>query len=798
MDELIADLRCALRSMRRSPGFTAVALLMLALGTGANAAMFSMIDSIMLRSPFSDSDRLAIVLASPPGGQRSAAISLPQYQSLVESAPALESIAAIGGGDRPILQGLGELRRMNVECVTAGMFPMLGSSALIGRTFTPDEDRPGAPGVVILSYRFWQREMGGAADAVGRQLTLNGVPATIVGIMPPRFGGPFSRNNNDGWLPLGPALGGATPIGCNGRGSVNTFARLAPGLSFEAAARQATESAAIERIPDWQDKTGATLQLISLDAQNVSSIRTPMLALLGAVGLVLFIACANVANLQLERVLGRRREIAVRLAIGATRGRIVQQVLAENVLLSIMGGAAGLIAARLTLHLLVTLLPPSVPHLNEIEVGTRILAASIGVSLLAGIGVGFVPALQASSPRVSDDLRQSSPTTSAAGNWTRRILVVSQIALSLTLVVGAVLMIRTFLTLRPVEPGFNPSNTLTATVRLHGKAAGAPTAFFGPFLDRVRTLPGVRSVAGSTYVPMSGLTSRAAVTLGETTVSALSGAVTANYFADLEIPIRLGRSFTERDDASAASVAIVNEAFVRGNVASGNPVGMTIAVQIGGRRAVREIVGVVGDTRFVGSDLRARPEIYVPFAQHPGPLLNLFIRGEPSRDARLPSAVRAAAAVVDPTQVVDRFSPYREMVDSRVATPRFGAWVLGLFAAMASALAAVGLAAAIAWVVTERRREIGVRMALGARPQQVTALVVRQGLTMALIGVLLGLAGAFGSTRLLSGWLYGVSPLDARTFALSAVAMLAIAALASYLPARRAAQVDPLVSLRMD
>ena len=414
------DVRYALRGMRAHPGFVIVALVMIALGTGANAAMFSIIDAVMLRSPFEDGARLAIVLVGRPGQSPGAAISLDQYRSLLASAPALAAIGAMGGGQRPILGGLGELRRMNVECVDAGMFRTLGVSALAGRTFTADEDRAGGPGAVVLSYDFWQRDLGAAPDAVGRIVTLNGVPATIVGIMPRRFGGPHSRNNNDGWLPLGPALGGTSAAGCAARTDVNLIARVKSGLGFDAAAAQAAATAGIDRIPGWQGALGETVTLISLEHQTILELRTPLLTLLGAVGLVLLIACANVANFQLERVFGRRRELAVRIAIGATRSRIVRQTLTENLLLYVFGCAAGLLAAQASLHLIVGLLPSNVPHLREIEISARILATTVAVSCAAGLLVGLVPAIQASAPSVIDDLRGSAGALRAPGGFATR------------------------------------------------------------------------------------------------------------------------------------------------------------------------------------------------------------------------------------------------------------------------------------------------------------------------------------------------------------------------------------------
>jgi putative ABC transport system permease protein len=803
--QLAQDVRYALRGMRAHPGFVAVALVMIALGTGANAAMFSVIDAVLLRSPFQDPARLAIVRVVPPGRGPTNAVSLAQYRSLVDSDPAVVAIGALGGGGGPTVAGLGELRRLNVECLTAGVFQVLGVSPLAGRTFTTDEDRPGGPGAIVLSYDFWRRELGGSPDAVGRAVSLNGVPATIVGIMPRRFLGPLSRNGTEAWLPLGPGLEQRSAAGCAAYGpagdSVNVFARLAPGATFEAIAVQATASAGIERIPGWQGKVGGKLSLISLDEQTFSELRTPLYTLLGAVGLVLLIACANVANLQLERGFGRRQELAIRLALGATRGRIVRQTLTENLVLYVLGSAGGCLLAFWTLDLIVALMPGNIPHMREIEINGRILAATLAVAGFAGMAVGLFPALQATSPSLVDDLRISSRTATRGGQRTRQVLVACQIALSLILLVGAALLVRTFLTLRPASAGFTFANKLTVFMRLQGEAGigTGPQQFFTGVFERLRGAPGVAGVSGSTYLPMSGNVGIASITIGETPLDVYSGVVTSNYFAEMEIPVTRGRAFDDRDTSGAAPVAVINEALVRKGWPTGGALGSIVVVKgIDGRTESRQIVGVLRDTRSSGGDTRSRPELYVPYAQSPVAALNIIIRTPNPSDPRLRDAVRAAVAAVDRTQVADRFATLEDTLGARVAYWRFGAWLLGLFAAMALLLAAIGLAASIAWWVAQRTREIGVRMALGANAAQVTRLFVKQGITVGVTGIVLGLAGAAALSRLLESWLYGVKPLDAPTFAWSAAGMLVIAALASYLPARRAARIDPLVTLRAE
>jgi putative ABC transport system permease protein len=792
------EVRLAARSMTRTPGFTAVAILMIALGTGANAAMFSVIDAVMLRTPFTDPDRIAMVTARTADGSRTSALSLAQYQSLTTSAQGFDALGGLASGQRPILTGAGEPRRFNAECVTAGMFRVLGTPPAMGRTFTDDEDRPASASVVVLSHRFWQRELGGAADTIGRVLTVNGVPTTVVGIMPSDFAGPYSRNNNDGWLPAGPALAGGSSPGCAVRGSVWAFVRVKPGLTLDAAANLATDAAGIARLEDSRGRTGAKLELISLQEQTVGDLRTPLLALLGAVGLVLLIACANVANLQMERIFGRRSELAVRMALGATRWRTVRQTLVEATLLSLAGGATGILVAGWTLQLIVGLMPAYIPHLNEIQINGRILGVTLLLSCLTAVVIGVLPAMQGGASLI-EDLRVTTRTATRGASWTRRLLVVSQIGLSLTLLVGASLMIASFRTLRPSDPGFNGTDKLIATVRLQGRSATTPGPVFGNLLDRVAAIPGVRTVAGSTYLPMSGTVAAVPVSTENSTQELFTGIVTTNYFTEMEIPVVRGRAFDDRDHSGGARVAVVNEAFARRMFPGSDALGRLVTIDFYDKQqGPRQIVGIIRDTRSFGADLKARAEIYIPITQATTTLLHLIVKADRPGDPRLASQLRAAMVDIDPTQVVDRVMPMQEMLDDTVSRWRFGAWLLGSFAAMAVLLAAVGLAASITWWVTQRTREIGVRMALGANANGVAALVMQQGLAVAVAGIALGLAGAAASTRLIASWLYGITPLDPRTFAASAVGMLAIAAAASYLPARRASRVDPIVALRAE
>ena len=450
------------------------------------------------------------------------------------------------------------------------------------------------------------------------------------------------------------------------------------------------------------------------------------------------------------------------------------------------------------MRLIVGLLPAYIPHLNDIQINGRILGGTLLLSCLTAIVIGFLPAIQGGASLI-EDLRATTRTSSRRTGWTRRALVAAQIGLSLTLLVGASLMITSFRTLRPSDPGFNGTDKLIATIRLQGSATVVPSQVFDTLLTRVAAIPGVRTVAGSTYLPMSGTVAAVPVTTENSTQELFTGVVTTNYFAEMEIPIVRGRSFDDRDRNGTARVAVVNEAFARRMFPGSDALGRFVSIDFYDKQqGPRQIVGVLRDTRSFGADLKARAEIYIPLTQATTTLLHLIVKADRPRDPRVASQLRATMADIDPTQVVDRVLPMQEMLDATVSTWRFGAWLLGLFAAMAVLLAAVGLAASITWWVTQRTREIGVRMALGANANGVAALVLRQGLAVAAIGIVLGLAGAAASTRLIASWLYGTTPLDPGTFAASALGMLAIAAAASYLPARRASRVDPIVALRVE
>ncbi|MEZ5315914.1 MAG: ABC transporter permease [Vicinamibacterales bacterium] len=797
IDDLGRDVRVAARILARSPGSTAAAVIMLAVGTGANAVVFGVVNAVVLRMPFADAGRVASVLESTPRDPRSAAIPV-GHLPILEASPAFEAVAAETVGSVTWAAPDGPAR-LSIHCSTAGIFRVLGTPPLLGRTYTPDEDRPGAAPVVVLSHRAWTQRFHADPDVPGRTMLLDGVPATIIGVMPAAFRGATEGNLIDGWVPFGPALDGGTFLGCSARGPV-VFVRLADGVSLADAAAQVNATGRLAALPAYSGETGARVELLQLTDQNLGDLRGPFAALVGAVGCLLLIACANVASLHLERLASRRSELAVRVAMGASRGRLVRQVLAEMIVLWGLGAVGGILAARMTLTALVALMPPAMPRRDLIALDVRTLAVTLAVALVAVVSVGLLPAVQATRPDLGRDLKAGGRGAVRGARRTRPALVVLQIAASLTLLIGAGLMVRTFLVLRPSQPGFEATGRVVARVTLPGSPDEA--ADIRPFAAAVSAdlerLPGVRDVAMATFVPMTGLTSTRDLTAGSVTVAAWSTAVTPNFFDALGIRLEAGRPFGPGDVPGAPAVAIVDEEAARRLWPDGPAVGRIVEVEARGGRTAHLVVGVAAHIRDFGPRIRTDPQIYIPFEQQPSArLFHFVVRMDPS--APLPeSAIRTAVAAARPGQVVDSIDSLQAIVDRSVAKSRFGAWMFGLLGVLAVVLATLGLAAVVGWWVTERTREIGVRMALGATAGLLTWQVLRGGLVLAVAGVTIGVAGAVLGTRLLATWLYGVTALDAGTFLACAGLMLLVTAVASYVPARRVVRLDPIVTLRAE
>lgn len=781
LDALRQDVTYALRTMRRTPGFTAMAVAMLALGTGVNVAIFSIVDAVLLRSPFTDPDRVVAVRAVE-NGRATFAVPLTRYRELLGAPGPLAAVAAFGGGSH-ILTGQGDpINVDDIECVSWNMFGVLGTSPMIGRTFGPDEDHPGAAPTIVLSFDFWRR-LGGSTAILGTPLTINQTPVTVIGVMPKGFAGPLARGDVQGWLPLSRPVQSAHSAGCREGSFVNVVGRLADGLTVGAVA---------------QAMPGITLG--SLESPVVEDVRTPLVVLSVAVSCVLLIASLNVGGLQMERTLARRREMALRLAIGASRGRLVRQTLTENLCLALVGAAAGVASAALTLQALVSLVPGNVPYRGEIAINVRVLVVAIAVAVAAGLIAGLLPLAEARLVSPIRDLVDAARASEPRASWQRRSLVVAEIALTVVVLIGAALMVQTYLTLRPTRPGFDPTNKLVMSVRVRGETPDASAQFFSQLFERLRATPGVRGAAGSTSVPMSGNTAMASIALGETTTDVRTNYVTPGFFTLLRIPLVGGRQFTSDDTRESLPVVIVNELLASRIRADGHVVGQSILVQSQGATAPveRTIVGVLGNTRNSGIDTLPRAEAFVPYAQFPVAYQHVVVEAEAGRSADVAGAIRGAVRALRPDLVVARPEPLLALITRRMGALPFGAWLLGLVAALAVGLSAIGLTATIGWWVRQRTRELGVRIALGATPGRVTTLVLRQGMSLAVLGIGAGCLGAAGLTRYLAEWIYGVTPLDPASFAAAAALMLGAAAVAVYVPVRRAASVDPVVALRAE
>jgi putative ABC transport system permease protein len=804
--ELGQDLRFAGRQLWKSPSFTLVAVLTLALGIGATTAIFSVVYGVLLRPlPFEAPERLVRPYFVDPGGQTYGAFSPPNFLDVRAASRTLADLTSVEGGTLNLSGDGSEPERLKAALVGANFFKVMGIRPLRGRLFAPGEDRPGAPRVAVISEKLWERRFGSDPGLVGRSLTLNGQPYSVVGIL--RRGAQFP-SASDVWVPKV-----FSPEELKQRGSVYFAAigRLAPGATL----RQARTEADVigRRLSTQFPKDNAsyfqTMTFVSLEERMLGDTRKPLLILLGAVGFVLLIACVNVANLLLVRAAAREGEIAVRVALGAGRGRIVRQLLTESLVLALAGGAAGAALASWITKALVVLGPDDIPRLDQARVDGTALLFALGLSLLCGVLFGLAPALQTSRADLGGVIREGTRGSKGrTGTRARGLLVVVEMALAVVLLAGAGLLIRSFAQLQNVDPGFKAEHVLTFKTALpEGKYPddARVRAFTSALLERTAALPGVNAAGVTAYgLPLSGdeesfsftVAGRPPAPPGKED-SIRTAVVTPGYFRLLGIRVARGREFLPRDRDGAQPVVVINEAAARRFFPGEEPLGRRIELgwRSHGLHHGGEIVGIVAGFKQDALQQEVEPQLFLPYDQGPVETLSVVLRSSGDPEA-LASAVRPVVRALDPDLPIYELQPLTGLVAASTSQPRFYMLLLGGFAAIALALAAVGIYGVIAYAVRQRTQEIGIRMALGASRDRVLGMVVGQGMLLALAGAAAGLLGASLTTRGLRGLLFEVSASDPATYAGVALVLMAVAAVAAYLPARRAARTEPGLALK--
>ncbi len=810
MQTLLQDLRYGARMLLKNPGFTFIAVITLALGIGANTAIFSIVNIVLLRSlPFRDAERIVAIQELDKDGKR-VQVTPANFLDWRAQNTVFEHLAAIFERTSN-LAGENEAERITLAMISANFFDVFGVRPQHGRFFFPEDEQAGHPAIAVISHGLWQRRYGGDPGVVGKSITLDGASYTVVGIAPAGFQYP---GKTEAWLPpfrLAPAFSESMDVTrFRGLGYLSAVALLRSDRSLEQAKGEMETITARLRKQYPESNNYRFSRVVSLHTHLVGDTSTVLWLLFGAVGFVLLIACANVANLMLVRATARQKELAIRAALGASRLRIARQLLTESVMLAIIGGATGLLLAWWGVELLTRLLPKDFPRLQDINLDLSVLGFTLLVSLITGIVFGFAPAWQVSKTDVHESLKENSRgAIGGISNRLRNLFVGAEIAISLVLLIGAGLLFRSFLKLQSVNTGFDPRQALTMRLSPSGtnfQQDQQYIAFYRNVAERIRAIPGVETVGAINTLPLSK---------GPTTGFRVEGRpplprdqwagvnyrnVSADYFRALNIPLVQGRNFEERDNASAPIVVLINQATAERDFAGESPVGKRInfgGVDQNNQPIWSEIVGVVANVRSAGLNEAPLPEIYTHSMQDPFANMSFVIRTtiEP---AGLTAAVRQAVRDVDKAQPVADIRTMETVVSESVTQPRFNLTLLGIFSGIALILSAAGIYGVTSYTVKQRTHEIGIRMALGAQAGDVLRLVVGQGMRLALSGVLLGLGGALALTRLLKTLLFGVNTTDPLTFIAISLLLTIIALAACYLPARRAAKVDPMVALRRE
>jgi putative ABC transport system permease protein len=810
MTTLIADIKFGARMLLKSPMMTFVALFALTLGIGANTAIFSVVNAVLLRSfPYKDPERIALVWEKRQGARTDQnVINLGNFSDWKDQNQVFSDMAVFF--DRSFnLTSDGEPEEVTGQFGTTNLFSVLGTNPVLGRTFIDEDGREDQPRVIIISYGLWQRRFGGDKLIVGRQISVNERPATVIGVMPATFGWHIQRGTQaskpaDIWVPFQ-----ITNELRERRGRfASAVARLKPGVSMDQAQQEMQTIGArlAQQYPNFNTNWG--VNVVPLRTQMTGEIRRPLLILLGAVAFVLLIACANVANLLLARASSRRKEIAVRAGLGADRWRIARQLLTESVMLSLIGGTLGVLVAWWGTKALVALSPPQLIDLKAVGVSLPVLGFTLGLSVLTGIVFGLVPALEATRFDLQDSLKEGGKSVggSVGSHRVRSVFVVTQVALALVLLVGAGLLVKSLNRLQTVDTGFNPSNLLAVRLNLLPRKYDTDQKridFYKQAVAQMKTIPGVEAAGAVNTPPFTGLYPGTNLDLdGQKLPPAQelkTGVVVtdANYFQTMQIPLKLGRLYTDQEATEMRHVVLVNETFVQKNLGGQNPLGHKLTVYMKDDNVPSEIIGVVGDHKSLGLDVAVEPVVYWPHPElvYPGMTLMLRTRGDASAVA---GAARNVIHTLDPQQPIGEVNTMETLLSTSVARARFSASLLTVFSFVALVMAAVGIYGVMSYSVLQRTHEIGVRMALGAQRFDVLKLMVRKGIVLGIVGVVVGLAASFALTRLISTLLFEVTATDTATFAGVSIGLFLVTLAACYLPARRATRVDPLKALRYE
>ena len=808
MQTLLQDVRYALRLLRKSPGFTLTAIIALALGIASTTAIFSVVDTVLLHAlPYPNSDRiLAVSTSSRSTGVGGGAVSPADYLDWAAQNHVFSYMAAsrgwpvnLSGGDRP--------ERLRATVTSGDFFALFGVQPIIGRTLSPQDSTPGNEHVVVLSFGLWKRSFGADRGILGKNIFLNGESYTVVGVMPANFNPSFDADEySELWLPsrwgvpVNMLHPNEDPRNARDSHYLDAWARLKPGVTLQQA-RSETDAIALhleKQYPTSDNDVG--ISLVGMQENLVNDIRPVLLVLLVAVTLVLLIGCANVANLLLARATARSREISVRAALGASRMRLVRQLLTESVLLALLGGLTGILLAVWAVPALLAASPPDIHDFTAIGVNREVLAFSVALSLLSGILFGLAPALHASRENLNEALKEGERGSSGSHGKTRSALVVAEVGLSLILLIGSGLLVRSFVRLMRIDPGFDPNHLLVFQVGLPPASLPAQQdQFYEQVLRRLQSLPGVKSAGAVSRLPLAGGNSDRSFQLPGSDQSYQADIRVSNpsYFQTMRIPLLRGRLFNDQDAHSSAFVAVINNTLARTVFPGKDPIGKYI-VNFGQEMTRIQIVGVIGDVHHVGLDAEPRPEVYLCFGQGHWPSAFITLRTQISDPLALASAAQNAVADVDKNIPLANLRTMDDVISESVIQRRFAMLLLSIFAGLAMLLAAIGLYGVMSYSVSQRTREIGVRMALGAQSVDVLKLVVRQGMTLVCVGVAMGVVAGLALTRLMSGLLFGVGAADPLTFGIVTGLLTVVALCANYIPARRAAKVDPMVALRYE